>query len=150
MKKIFLTALLSAFSFASFAQVTVTDPWVRATVPAQKDTGAFMQLNSKTDARLVAVSSPLARAEIHEMAMQDNIMRMRQIPALDLPAGKTVTLKPGSYHVMFFDLKNPIREGDAVPLTLVFEHKDKKRETLELKVPTRALGSTSATHNTNN
>ncbi|MFJ7567805.1 copper chaperone PCu(A)C [Herminiimonas sp. NPDC097707] len=142
MKKIFLTALLSAFSLASFAQVTVTDPWVRATVPAQKATGAFMQLNSKTDARLVAVSSPLARAEIHEMAMQDNIMRMRQIPALDLPAGKTVTLKPGSYHVMFFDLKNPIREGDVVPLTLVFEDKDKKRETLELKMPARALNST--------
>lgn len=77
-------------------------------------------------------------------------MRMRQIPALDLPAGKTVPLKPGSYHVMFFDLKNPIGEGDAVPLTLVFEDKDKKRETLELKVPARALVSTSGTHNTNN
>lgn len=147
MKKIFLAALLSAFSLASFAQITVTDPWVRATVPAQKATGAFMQLTSKIDTRLIAVSSPVARAEIHEMAMKDNVMRMRQIAALDLPAGKTVALKPGSYHVMFFDLKNPIKEGDVVPLTLVFEDKDKKRETLELKVPARALGST---HNTSN
>lgn len=147
MKKIFLAALLSAFSLASFAQITVTDPWVRATVPAQKATGAFMQLSSKIDTRLIAVSSPVARAEIHEMAMKDNVMRMRQIAALDLPAGKTVALKPGSYHVMFFDLKNPIKEGDVVPLTLVFEDKDKKRETLELKVPARALGST---HNTSN
>ncbi|WP_353155829.1 copper chaperone PCu(A)C, partial [Herminiimonas fonticola] len=138
MKKIFLAALLSAFSLASFAQITVTDPWVRATVPAQKATGAFMQLSSKIDTRLIAVSSPVARAEIHEMAMKDNVMRMRQIAALDLPAGKTVALKPGSYHVMFFDLKNPIKEGDVVPLTLVFEDKDKKRETLELKVPARA------------
>lgn len=141
MKKIFLAALLSAFSLASFAQVTVTDPWVRATVPAQKATGAFMQLTSKIDTRLIAASSPVARAEIHEMAMKDNVMRMRQIAALDLLAGKTVALKPGSYHVMFFDLKNPIKEGDVVPLTLVFEDKDKKRETLELKVPARALNS---------
>lgn len=150
MKKIFLAALLGAFSLASFAQITVTDPWVRATVPAQKATGAFMQLTSKIDTRLVAVSSPVARAEIHEMAMKDNVMRMRQIAALDLPAGKIVALKPGSYHVMFFDLKNAIREGDVVPLTLVFEDKDKKRETLALKVPARALGSTSSTHNASN
>ncbi len=144
MKEIFLTALFSTFSLASYAQVTVTDPWVRATVPAQKATGAFMQLNSETDTRLVAVSSPVARAEIHEMAMKDNVMRMRQIAALDVPAGKTFALKPGSYHLMFFDLKNPIREGDVVPLTLVFEDKDKKRETLELKMPARALNNKAA------
>lgn len=146
MKKLFFATLLSAFSFASFAQVAISDPWVRATVPAQKATGVFMQLNSKIDTRLVAVSSPIAHAEIHEMAMQDNVMRMRQISALDLPAGKTVALKPGAYHIMFFDLKNPIKEGDVVPLTLVFEDKDKKRETLELKVPARALNSSAHKH----
>lgn len=144
MKKLFSAMLLSAVSVTSFAQVTVTDPWVRATVPAQKATGAFMQLNSKTDARLIDASSPGLRTEIHEMAMQDNVMRMRQLDGLDLPAGKTVVLKPGGYHVMFFDLKNQIKEGDVVPLTLVFENKDKKRETVQLKVPARALNTAPA------
>lgn len=146
MKKLFFTALLSVISFGAFAQVTVSDAWIRATVPAQKATGAFMQLSSKTDTRLIAVSSPIAHAEIHEMAMKDNIMRMRQVPALDLPAGKTVALQPGGYHVMFFDLKSQIKEGDVVPLTLVFEDKDKKRETLELQVPARAMHSSAHKH----
>lgn len=141
MKKLFSAMLLSTASLMSFAQVTVTDPWVRATVPAQKATGAFMQLSSKSYARLIDASSPGLRTEIHEMAMQDNVMRMRQLDALDLPAGKTVELKPGGYHVMFFNLKKQIKEGDVIPLTLVFENKDKKRETLELKVPARALGN---------
>ncbi len=144
MKKLLLATLLSIISTAPFAQVTVTDPWVRATIPAQQATGAFMQLSSKTGSRLVAVSSPLATTEIHEMAIQDNVMRMRQIAGLDLPAGQTVTLKPGGYHVMFFDLKNQIKEGDVIPLTLVFENKNKKRETLELKVPARALTNSGA------
>lgn len=75
------------------------------------------------------------------MAMQDNVMRMRQIPALQLPAGKTVELKPGSYHVMLLDLKQQVKEGDTVPLTLVFEGKDGKRESVEVKAPVRALNA---------
>ncbi|MFC7297987.1 copper chaperone PCu(A)C [Herminiimonas aquatilis] len=141
MKKLLLASVLSIVPAVLLAQVTVTDPWVRATVPAQKATGAFMQLTSKTDARLVEASSPGLRTEIHEMALQDNVMRMRQLDWLDLPAGKTVELKPGGYHVMFFDVKNQIKEGDVIPLKLVFEGKDKKRETVELKVPARALKS---------
>lgn len=139
MKKIFLAAAFCIAPSIVLAQVTVTDPWVRATVSSQKATGAFMQLTSKTDARLVKASSPGLVTEIHEMAMKDEVMRMRQIDGLDLPAGKTVELKPGGYHVMFFDVKNQIKEGDIVPLTLVFEGKDKKRETVELKVPARSL-----------
>lgn len=141
MKKLLLASVLSIVPAILLAQVTVTDPWVRATVPAQKATGAFMQLTSKTDARLVEASSPGLRTEIHEMALQDNVMRMRQLDGVDLPAGKTVELKPGGYHVMFFDVKNQIKEGDVIPLKLVFESKDKKRETVELKVPARGLNS---------
>ncbi len=141
MKKLLLASVLSIVPAILLAQVTVTDPWVRATVPAQKATGAFMQLTSKTDARLVEASSPGLRTEIHEMALQDNVMRMRQLDGLDLPAGKTVELKPGGYHVMFFDVKNQIKEGDVIPLKLVFESKDKKRETVELKVPARGLNN---------
>lgn len=141
MKKVFLLTLFGTLSLTSFAQVTVTEAWVRATVPTQKATGAFMQLNSKTDSRLIEVSSPGLVTELHEMATQDNIMRMRQLDGLDLPAGTTVALKPGGYHIMFFDVKNQIKEGDVVPLKLVFEDKNKKRETLDLKVPARALST---------
>jgi len=144
MKKLLLATLLTIISTAPFAQVTVTDPWVRATTPAQQATGAFMQLNSKTGARLIEARSPGLTTEIHEMTMQDNVMRMRQITSLNLPAGQTVALKPGGYHVMFFHLKNQIKEGDVIPLTLVFEGKNKKRETLELKVPARALTNSDA------
>lgn len=141
MNKLLLASLLSLACTSVLAQVSVTDPWVRATVPQQKATGAFMQLNSANGTRLVDARSPVARAEIHEMAVQDHVMRMRQISGLDLPAGQSVALKPGGYHIMFFDLKQPVKEGDVIPLTLVFEDKDKKRETLELQVPARALNS---------
>ena len=136
---------LSAASFlvtAAQAQVTVKEAWVRATVPQQQATGAFMQLSAAQDTKLVSASSPVtAVVEVHEMAMQDGVMRMRQVPSLALPAGKTVELKPGGYHVMLLDLKQQVKEGDTVPLTLTFEGKDGKRETLEVKVPVRALNA---------
>lgn len=141
MNKLLFASLLSLACTSVLAQVSVTDPWVRATVPQQKATGAFMQLSSANGTRLVDARSSVARAEIHEMAVQDHVMRMRQISGLDLPAGQSVALKPGGYHIMFFDLKQPVKEGDVIPLTLVFEDKDKKRETLELQVPARALNS---------
>ena len=123
------------------AQVEVSQPWVRATVAQQKATGAFFQLKAKTDSRLVEVRSTVAAvAEMHEMMMEGNVMKMRALDGLDLPAGKTVELKPGSYHVMLLDLKSPIKAGQTVPLTLVFEGKDKKRETVQVKAEVRQLG----------
>jgi periplasmic copper chaperone A len=137
--------LLAALAFASAAvsaQTTVTDAWVRGTVAPQKATGAFMQITSAQGGKLVSVQSPLAGvAEVHEMAMDGNVMKMRPVSALDLPAGKAVELKPGGYHVMLMDLKQPLKSGESVPLTLIVEGKDGKRETLELKVPVKAAGS---------
>lgn len=133
-------SLLAAAS--AHAQVTVKDAWVRATVPQQRATGAFMQLNAAKDSKLVSASSSLtAVVEVHEMTMQDHIMRMRQIPAIELPAGKTVELKPGGYHVMLMDLKQQVKEGEIVPLTLVFEGKDGKRESVQVKAQVRALNT---------
>ena len=137
------TALMAVT--AAQAQVTVKDAWVRATVPQQKGTGAFMQLNAAKDSKLVSASSPVTPiVEVHEMTMQDNVMKMRQVQAVDLPAGKTVDLKPGGFHVMLMDLKQPMKAGDTVPLTLVFEGKDGQRETIEVKAPVRALNSGAA------
>lgn len=124
------------------AQVSVKDAWVRGTVPQQKATGAFGQITAPQGGRLVSASSPLAGAvEIHEMSMDGNVMRMRQLPSLDLPAGKAVELKPGSHHLMLMDLKSALKAGDTVPITLVVEGADKKRETVQLSLPVRALGA---------
>jgi copper(I)-binding protein len=139
MKRITLAALIFA-AFPVMAQVTVKDPWVRATVSAQKATGAFMQITSAQDARLVEAKSPVAGVvEVHEMVMEKDVMKMRAIKGLDLPAGKTVELKPGGYHVMLMDLKEQMKEGTTVPVTLVIEGKDKKRSTVEVKAPVRPL-----------
>lgn len=138
-------AVLAASAGPALAQATVTvkDAWVRATVPQQKATGAFMQLQAARDSKLVSVSSPLTPAvEVHEMAMQGDVMRMRQVQSVDLPAGKTVELKPGGYHIMMMNLKAQVKEGDSVPLTLVVEGKDGKRETVEVKAPVKALNTT--------
>lgn len=139
-KLISTAALMAAMAFPACAQVQVDSPWVRATVPQQKATGAFMRLTSQGDARVVSVSSPAAAVtEIHEMKMENDVMKMRAVEALELPAGKTVELKPGGYHVMLIDLKAQVKEGDMVPLSLVVESKDGKRETVEVHAMAQPL-----------
>ncbi|HAT32979.1 MAG TPA: hypothetical protein DCW29_19680 [Janthinobacterium sp.] len=134
----FLTGL--ALSTCALAQVTVTAPWIRATVPQGSATGAFMQLRSARDARLLEVRSKVAGVtEIHQMEMSGQMMRMHAVPGLDLAAGKTVDLAGGGYHIMLMDLKRQLKEGETVPLTLLVEYKDKRRETIQLAVPVKAL-----------
>lgn len=133
-----LAALLLAFG--AHAQTTVQEAWVRGTVAGQKTTGLYAQITSAGGGRLVSAASPLAGvAEIHEMAMDGNVMRMRVLPSLELPAGKTVELKPGGYHVMLLELKQELKVGDAVPVTLVVEGAGGKRESIEIKAPVKAL-----------
>ena len=137
MRRLLLASALLV-SFAAQAQVKVDDPWVRATVAPQKATGAFMQLTSPKAAKVVAASSPVAAmVEIHEMKMDDGVMKMRAVDALPLPAGQAVALKPGGYHVMLMGLKGQIKAGDAVPLTLTVEGEDGKRMAVEVKALAR-------------
>ena len=139
--KLSLIGLLFAFFAApALGQIAVADAWVRGTVPGQMATGAFMQLTSSTDTMLVGVASPAAKvAEIHEMAMDGSVMKMRAIGKLALPAGKAVELKPGGYHLMLMELVQPLKAGDSVPLTLTFADRDGRKTTKEIKVPVRAL-----------
>jgi copper(I)-binding protein len=138
--KIIFASVLSLAVFNVHAEVTVKDAWVRATVPQQMATGAFFQIQSSTDARVVSVQSSAAGvAEIHEMKMENNLMKMRALEHLDLAAGKLVELKPGGYHLMLMDLKQQIKAGDIIPLTLIVEGKDKKRETINIKLKARSL-----------
>ena len=141
----FLTILslqMATISIASSAEIlTVSNPWVRATVPAQQVTGAFMTLTAAADLRLVAVSSPQAgMVEIHQMTMENNVMQMRALPdGLALPKGKAIELKPGGYHLMVMDLKRPMLQGAWLPLTLTVETKDKKRSTVVVSAEVKAL-----------
>ena len=107
-KLVYVVAAL-AFGSVHAEGVDVQGAWARATVLGQKATGAFMKLTAKDGAKLVGAASPVAGVtEVHEMKMEGDVMRMRAIPGLDLPAGKTVELKPGGYHVMLMDLKAPL------------------------------------------
>jgi copper(I)-binding protein len=140
------TSILTAAAYAlcaaatAQAQVEIDEPWVRATVAQQTATGAFMRLTSRSDSALVQAESPAARhVEIHEMAMENDVMKMRQIDRISLPAGKVVELKPGSYHIMLIELSKQIKEGDHIPLTLTFQRADGKRETMRVDAPARPL-----------
>ena len=148
MKKLLIASLLTITATA-WAQTTVKveDAWVRGTVATQKATGAFMRLTPSVNVRLVSAQSPVAGVvEIHEMAMENDIMKMRQVPGLDLAAGRTLELKPGGYHVMLLDLKRQLKAGDTVPVTLVIEGLDKSRETIELKAPVKPLNASAPEH----
>ncbi len=142
MKLSILLAALSLLATAAMAQTQVRDPWVRGTVPNQKATGVFAHISSSKGGRLVSAQSPAAgKTEIHTMELEGNVARMRQIPALDLPAGQDVVLKPGGYHIMLIDLKQQLKPGDQVPLTLVIEGSGGQRETLQVMAPVRPLAS---------
>ena len=128
--------LLAGVASAQPAAVKVEGAWARATVQGQQGTGAFMSITAVEGTRLVGVSTPVAGvAEVHEMKMDGDVMKMRAVPALDLPAGKTVQLKPGGYHVMLMDLKRPLLRDSTVPVTLRFKNAAGVESQLELNVP---------------
>jgi copper(I)-binding protein len=134
-------AAVAMASMQALADVTATDVWARATVPKQTATGAFMTLKSTTDVTLVNAASPAANiVEVHEMRMKDNVMYMRAIDEVPLPAGKAVELKPGGYHVMLIDLVKPLAAGEKVPVTLTVVGKDGRKTTVEVKAEVRAAG----------
>ena len=136
-------ALLQVVSPRDYAQAQavpkVEGAWVRSAVPGQQGTGAFMKITAAQAMQLVGVSTPVAgTAEVHEMKMDGDVMRMRAISKLELPARQTVELKPGGYHVMLMDLKQPLTPGSTVPLTLTLRDAKGIESKLELKVPVAA------------
>ena len=126
MKHVRVAVLLAGVILAAIvvadSPVRVVNAWTRATVPGQKVAGAYMDITSPMEGRLVGASSiAAARAEIHSMKIENGVMKMRPLKILDLPAGKIVKLEPGGVHVMLFDLERPLRPGQKIPLTLFVE-----------------------------
>jgi copper(I)-binding protein len=122
----------TSFAAGIADKVTVGDPYIRAVPPVVRTSAAFMQLQSSDDVErfLVGADTPAAGAvELHMHTMDDGVMRMRRIPHIHLPPGKTVALEPGGLHIMLFDLKGPLTVGEQVPLTLTFEDGSRKEVT---------------------
>ncbi|HET7791956.1 MAG TPA: copper chaperone PCu(A)C [Rhizobacter sp.] len=116
-------ALAHAHSF-TLGDLKIGHPYARATVAGQPTGGAFLSVENhgRADDRLLAASAEVAKAvELHTMSMEGDVMRMRQVEAIDLPVGKAVALKPGGLHIMLMGLKAPLKEGDKFPLKLKFE-----------------------------
>jgi len=149
MKFVAIAVLFTVASGSLYAQnVDVKNAWVRASVQGQKATGAFMQLTASQPTTLVGVASPVAGvAEVHEMKMDGDVMRMRALPqGLPLPAGQPVALTPGGYHVMLMDLKATLPKDSTIPLTLTFKDAKGVESRVELKLPvaTTAPGGAAA------
>lgn len=135
-----LALMAASCAWPAVAQVSIQEAWIRGTVAQQMATGLFARITAPQGGRLVAGSSPVAGVvEIHEMTMDGNTMRMRAIPGLDLPAGKPVELKPGGHHIMLMDLKQPLKAGEKVPVSLVIEAANGQRETVQVQAEVRTM-----------
>jgi len=122
-----MRALLFALALAAspaLAQVSIDQPWMRATAPGAKVAGGFMIVRNQGEApdRLVAAASPVAeRVELHVHIDDGGVMKMRQVRGFDVPANGRFELKPGGAHLMFLNIKRQIKEGEQIPVTLTFE-----------------------------
>ena len=145
-----LNALLAAvvsFGLVGFAQaqnakvgsLQIENAYTRATVPGQMAAGGFMKIENKGGVDLlVSASSPVAgEVQLHEMAMEGNVMKMRQVKDIPVPAGGAVELKPGGMHLMFMNIKAPLAAGETVPVKLKFA----KAGEVEVKFPVNAMGA---------
>lgn len=127
--------------------VVVTEGWVRSIGPGQQSTAAYMKLKAPVNVQLIDVSTPAAEvAEVHEMILDGNVMKMRARPYLELPAGTTVEMKPGGIHVMLMLLNQPLLKKARIPLTLRFKSSQGLESTLAVTLPvvSAAPGSASA------
>ena len=140
MRRFWVLALAFIAQGAMASGLSIENVWMRATVPGQQVAGAYMDITSPVNARLLGARSPAAGSmEIHFMRMDHGVMEMREVKTLPLPKGKTVKLAPGGYHLMLFDLKQPFKTGATVPIKLTIETADKKRETVEVAAQVRSL-----------
>jgi copper(I)-binding protein len=121
-----LVSISPAQAHADKAHVDVADAWIRPTVAGQMGTGGFMKITAREDLQLVGISTSLTKsAEVHEMRPskdKPDVLEMREVKAVALPKGQTVEFKPGGYHLMFMDLKQVLKNGESVPVTLRFKN----------------------------
>lgn len=141
----FAAAGAAALAFAQPAPVTVEGAWARASVQGQSGTGAFMTITAKEPLTLVGVASPAAGlAELHEMRMDGDVMRMRPVESIAIAPGQPLQLKPGGWHLMLQQLKAPLQPDTKVPVTLTFRTAKGETRKLDLAVPVAVRAPTDA------
>lgn len=134
-----LIACLVPFASTAAEPLNISQAWARATAPGQTVGAAYMVLQSATDATLTEVTSPTAASiEIHKMSVHQGVMEMRMLESLPLPAGRAVKLEPGGFHLMLFDLKQPLQAGDQLTLTLKIRDKGGVTRAQTVRVPVKA------------
>lgn len=143
MKNTWIAAALLCATFAAFAQsapkLTIAHPWARPTVAGQPTSGAYMTLTAGEPLTLVGASTPVAgMAEVHQMKMEGDVMRMGPVDGLPLPTGKPVELKPGGYHIMLMHLHAPLQAGTSIPLTLTLKNASGAQVQVQASVPVTA------------
>lgn len=139
-------AHMAAPTSVKVGDIELQDAYTRAMLPGQPVGGGFVTIRNAGGAdRLVSASSSIAEAvELHEMAMEGEVMKMRKLEkGIEVPAGETVELKPGGLHMMFMQVKTPFKEGDTVAVTLTFE----KAGNVEITLPVRAAAPKGHQHN---
>ncbi|MFM8899092.1 MAG: copper chaperone PCu(A)C [Burkholderiales bacterium] len=135
-----LSALTSQAHSFKVGSIDIGHPWARPTAAGQAAGGGYLKLtNAGAADRLLSASSEVAASvELHTMTMDGNVMRMRQVEGIDVPAGQTVELKPGGLHIMFMGLKAPLKVGDKFPLKLKFEKAGEVTVTVNVEQPKAA------------
>ncbi|MFB0937291.1 MAG: copper chaperone PCu(A)C [Propionivibrio sp.] len=140
-KRVIAAVLIAAASIVSSVHaadsaIAVHDPYVRLVPPGIKTTGGFMLIRNtgKADRQLIKAESPAAgTVELHTHINENGVMKMRAVASIAVQAGGQAELKPGGYHVMLIDLKEPLKEGDSVPISLTFDD----GSTVNLQAPVR-------------
>jgi len=129
----------------SGSAVQVSDAWVRETVPGQSVGAAYMRIRSTQRVELVRVQSGVARsAEIHQMSMENGLMKMRELKSVGIDAGREVALEPGGTHIMLVDMKRPLRPGEEVTLKLHFRRLDGSAFAVTVRAPVKSLAAEAA------
>lgn len=140
MKNLVLASILVGFAPIALANVTIIEPWARATVPGQPVAAAYMKISSTSATRLLSAETDVAKeVQVHTMQNHDGVMKMREHGQLDIQAGQTVELAPGGLHLMLLGLKKPLAAGDILTVKLTFEDARKVKSTAVVSVPVRQI-----------
>ena len=135
----FAVLACSLASCSQSAPLDVKDPWTRDTVGGVKNAAVFMTITSSTDDRLVSAATPAARkTDLMTMGGSGGVMQMEYLRTIDIPAGRAVSLNPSGLHVWLADLHQPLKAGEAFPLTLTFEKAGQRRVMVAVLAPTAA------------
>lgn len=123
--------------------VIVSEVWIKTTIPGTSVSAAYMRIQSPIALSLLRVEAPIAAdIQIHDMKLNNGVMEMKALDSVAIPVGQMVELKPGGKHVMLTQLAGPIRNGDKVPLTLIFEDAGKKK--ISIRVDAVAMAGANA------